>query len=280
MKRSLLLLVGSLLLASAGCRSDPAAIAVLERELRLKEDEIYRLRATVDDLQYCEQSSPQRADGGSASKSPADADDNQSHPKRGPEGPNGIAPPVIQMPSQPDTKVPDVLKGAYLLTPTADSRQVASIAIDRALTGGVSADGIPGDQGLLVVVEPRDRAGRTVDAPAEISIVLLDPALKDRDGTALRVARWDFTAAETAALFRRNGARKTIHLTTPWLGDPPAHGNLHLFVRYVTGDGRKLQADTPVVVALPSDATRRASQVAQETSSVRTRRPTWSPDRP
>ena len=40
------------LLATAGCRSDPA-IAVLERELRLKEDEIYRLRAAVEDLQDC-----------------------------------------------------------------------------------------------------------------------------------------------------------------------------------------------------------------------------------
>ncbi len=38
------------LVATSGCRSDPA-IPILERELRLKDDEIYRLRANLEDLQ-------------------------------------------------------------------------------------------------------------------------------------------------------------------------------------------------------------------------------------
>ena len=43
-----------------------------------------------------------------------------------------------------------------------------------------------------------------------MSVVVIDPAL---DGNAARVARWDFTAAETAAMFRRSGAALAIHLT-------------------------------------------------------------------
>ena len=70
-----------------------------------------------------------------------------------------------------------------------------------------------------------------------MSVVVLDPAF---EGEAARVARWDFTAAETAAMFRRTGTESAIHLTMAWPGDPPAHGKLHLFVRYVTADGRKL----------------------------------------
>jgi len=54
---------------------------------------------------------------------------------------------------------------------------------------------------LLVVVEPRDRTGRTVDAPANMSVVVIDPAL---EGNAARVARWDFTVAETAAELQVN----------------------------------------------------------------------------
>ena len=45
--------------------------------------------------------------------------------------------------------------------PSGDSRHVASIALDRTLTGGINSGDGSGDQGLLVVVEPRDRAGRT-----------------------------------------------------------------------------------------------------------------------
>ena len=105
-----------------------------------------------------------------------------------------------------------------------------------------------------MVVEPRDRAGRTVDAPADMSVVVIDPAL---EGNAARVARWDFTAAETAAMFRRSGSSLAIHLTMAWPGDPPAHHKLHLFVRYVTADGRKLQADQPIEVALAGDRTTR-----------------------
>ena len=40
------------LLMTTGCRSDPA-VPILERELRRKEDEIYRLRATLEELQDC-----------------------------------------------------------------------------------------------------------------------------------------------------------------------------------------------------------------------------------
>ncbi len=42
--------VGWLLLATAGCRSDPN-VAILERELRRKEDEIYRLKWALEDAQ-------------------------------------------------------------------------------------------------------------------------------------------------------------------------------------------------------------------------------------
>ena len=138
--------------------------------------------------------------------------------------------------------------------PSGDSRQVAAIALNRMLTGGMNTGDGDGDQGLLVVVEPRDRAGRTIDAPAEIIVVVLDPAL---EGEAARVARWDFSAAETAAMFRRTGAAAAIHLTTTWPGDPPKHNKLRLFVRYVTADGRKLQADAPIEVAPAGEKTAR-----------------------
>ena len=313
-------LAGLALLTIAGCRSDPA-IPVLERELRLKEDEIYRLQAMVDDVQDGASSCQDWSDSDSAS-----AESEVTTPRRraASNGANGVKPPMIELPSRPADKVPDTLKtpagalppglevpehlrgpskplgptgaepaepstnrgflpdrreseGPALqrsaaamrprsgrattasrsasgtpLMPSGDSEQVAAIALNRILTGGMNTGHGDGDQGLLVVVEPRDRAGRTIDAPAEVIVVVLDPAI---EGEAARVARWDFSAAETAALFRRTGETEAIHLTTAWPGDPPKHNKLRLFVRYVTADGRWLEANTPIEVALPGDKT-------------------------
>ena len=116
------------------------------------------------------------------------------------------------------------------------------------------------------------------------------------------MARWDFTPAETAAMFRRSGSSRAIHLTTVWPGEPPAHHKLHLFVRYVTADGRKLQAGQPIEVVLPGDPTTRwtadaASQqpadreapaaatsgpsphAAKRSEEPKSERPVWSPER-
>jgi len=323
MKTWQLIVTSLILLATAGCRSDPA-VAILERELRLKEDEIYRLQATVEDLrdsQVCHDRS--------ATRSRADDDDSEPSASRRRSGPSP-RPPAVELPSKPGTEVPDTLKGpsdglppglevpenlrgpskplnpkdgapgappskptaertslpsldepdgpalgrdagaepvrprrmamasrtvaSEPLTPGCDSRRVAGIVLNRALTGGIGAEDRPGDQGLLIVAEPRDRAGRIVDAPAEMSVVVIDPAMQ---GNAARVARWDFNAAEVASMFRRTNAGPAIHLTTAWPNEPPAHSKLRLFVRYVTADGRKLQTDIPIEVALPGDKTAR-----------------------
>ena len=74
----------------------------------------------------------------------------------------------------------------------ADNSSVAQITLHPALTGGIGSGGRPGDEGLLVVVEPRDFGGNIVNAPGDISVALLDPALT---GEQARLARWDFAAA-------------------------------------------------------------------------------------
>jgi hypothetical protein len=180
------------------------------------------------------------------------------------------------------------LSASAPLTPAGDSRHVAGIMLNRTLTGSILGEDRSGDQGLLVVVEPRDGDGRSVDAPAEINVVVLDPALKDE---ACRVARWDFTAAETAGMFRRSGSGQAIHLAAAWPADPPAHRKLHLFVRYVTADGRRLEANQPIEVVLPGDQTDRgttadAGPAAGPSPHTRAhgddseaQRPVWSPDR-
>ncbi len=324
--------VALLLPAIAGCRSDPN-IAILERELRHKEDEIYRLKWAIEDLQDTSSCSDDWRPRSSES---------ETAPSRrsGSAPPSGATPPAIELPSRPTEGVPDSLvppgvpehsrgpSGPALdkgvdgvsavvplmgmpIRPSGDSRQTTTIALNRTMTGGINGDGADGDQGLMAVVEPRDATGRPLDAPAEISAVVLDPAITDAEGKAVCVARWEYTTAETAELFRRAGSSLAIHLMMAWPDERPKHNKLHLFTRYVTADGRELQDDIPIEIALPGDRSSRwtpaeldrteqqipalearrvepqpvssprpAPRVATRERKPKMKRPVWSPERP
>ncbi len=109
--------------------------------------------------------------------------------------------------------------------PADDSRAVMQITLHPALTGGIG-NGAAGDQGLLVVVEPRDQAGNIVVAPGQTSVALIDPALQ---GEQARFARWDFSPAQTARMLH-TGSEPGIHLRLPWRA-MPAHDRMKVYVR-------------------------------------------------
>jgi hypothetical protein len=159
----------------------------------------------------------------------------------------------------------------------ADNSPVAQITLHPALTGGIGSGIRHGDEGLLVVVEPRDFGGNIINAPGNISVALLDPALT---GEQARLVRWDFAAAETQGMLR-TGSQPGIHLRLPW-NFTPAHDRLKVFVRYTTRDGRKLQAERLISVALndPPPAGREAlPDAAPPQTASRPQRPQWSPVR-
>jgi hypothetical protein len=171
-----------------------------------------------------------------------------------------------------------------------DSQPVAQITLHPSLTGGIG-NGAGGDEGLLVVVEPRDFAGNIVPASGETSVALIDPALF---GEQARLARWDFTAAQTERMLH-TGAEPGIHLRLMWRSSP-AHDRLKVFVRYTTRDGRKLQAERIIAVATGARGMRPETEVGpwssdraedgarspDRSSDLRQaapQRPQWSPDR-
>jgi len=162
-------------------------------------------------------------------------------------------------------------------SPLADNSPVAQITLHPALTGGIGNGGQHGDEGLLVVVEPRDFSGNIVNAPGDISVALLDPALT---GEQARLARWDFVVAQTQGMIR-TGSQQGIHLRLPWTSTP-AHDRLKVFVRYTTRDGRKLQAERLIAVAL-NDLPPVRREVLPDAEPARTasrpQRPEWAPVR-
>jgi hypothetical protein len=142
-----------------------------------------------------------------------------------------------------------------------DSKDVGQLVLNRMLTGGYSTEGRSGDCGVLAVIEPRDAKGRRLEAPADVAVMLIDPS---KTGPQAKLARWDFPAAETAKLFRGNGIARGMYVECPWPDRPPENNRLHLFVRYTTRDGRKLEADQSVEVALPGEKAARWTQAGPE----------------
>ena len=232
-------------LALAGCHSDPE-LAYLRNDNFKKEQEIYRLRNRVEELQEAvESSAPARP--GVLRAAPAEMP-LESGPLNGPAdypprpGPcaggtgqfragNTHSRPHFRFPPAWKLRrvrcprrygLPRVVDGRHNrlgrrgrlpaprsgLRPMAtsagasalrDNAAVAQITLHPALTGGIGTSGRHGDEGLLVVVEPRDFAGNIVNASGSVSVALLDPALT---GEQARLARWDFTAAETREWLR------------------------------------------------------------------------------
>jgi hypothetical protein len=131
---------------------------------------------------------------------------------------------------------------------TASDDTVTQITLNRKLTGGHNADGQPGDDGLMVVVEPLDAKGDLLEIPGEVSVVVLDPA---QEGEAARVARWDFTAEEAAEHIKRTPMGDGLHFELRWPHGPPANRDLNLYVRYTTPEGKKLQVEKKIEVEVP-----------------------------
>ena len=251
-----LILLASLVAAGCGNHKN---IVLLERDLRLQEDEIYHLECLLDECEASREATIREneslkkelatGDRGPGYDTP-EAPSRPSKPSRRspgrPEEPK-LETPTIELPEPsgvPSVELPPASDGGAQLksgTPT-------QLVIDKRLTGGLDRDGRGGDEGLLVVVEPRDDAGRPVKASGALSVALMDPS---EQGEAARVARWDFAAHEVQSHFHSTVFGRGLQFELPWPGDPPKNSALRLYVRFVTEDGKKLNADMPINVKPP-----------------------------
>ena len=153
--------------------------------------------------------------------------------------------PQIELPTTPETLPKET-------GPTNDEAAVdgspTKIVFNKRLTGGLDRDGQPGDEGILVAVEPRDDAGRLIETAGAMSIVLLDPA---EQGEQARVARWNYRADEIPGHFHNTPFGRGLQFELPWPGEPPKNRDLQLFVRFTTIEGQKITADTKIDVPAP-----------------------------
>ncbi len=288
-------------LALAGCRANSYR-TMLEQESRQWEDRFYVVKDQLDQCQAVLETTRQRnweLEGDVGGPSSSDLHDALIFPGLKSKSGGALAPPSVEgmssdrfqkdtpdslqlhtpekiepsnsqplTPSPPEpgsdaplfkkpdsAPKPDLKRGSNL---SGDSREVARIELIGMPTDGYDSDGRPGDEGVQFVLQPRDTNGKTLDAAAPISIVVVDPL---PEGKSVRLARWDLTPQQAAGYHDRSP--RGFHLRLPWPGATPQHSRLRLFARYTTADGRKVQAEKAITVAIADE-----------------QRPNWSIDPP
>jgi len=122
-------------------------------------------------------------------------------------------PPRNPPPSGANREVP-----TRLLTLEPADPRISHLHLNPLLTSGSDFDHKPGDEGLTVVIEPRNRDDVFVPLAGPVSIVLMDLS---QQGDAQRFARWEIDANAAQQSLQDSSTVRGIQLRLPWPKSPP-----------------------------------------------------------
>ncbi|RCS52634.1 hypothetical protein DTL42_07285 [Bremerella cremea] len=309
----------SLFAIVGGCRSTDPSVQLLEHESRGLEDKVYHLHDIVqrkeaeiaslrreNETLRKQLGLPQGNTAASIEEELVPAPASRSMDINIEELENSMSP-VIEMgmsSNLPELESvapgPELMAGPMLeellpLQEVVTDRVVTKISLNSKLTGGYNVDTKPGDDGVMVVIEPQNADGQYVDVAGPVSVVLLDPTYSGKEAF---VDRWDFDATYSADHLQCTLLGKGVHLKIPWTEGPPEHENLQLHVRFTTEDGEVLQEKkdikidlrggtsqswTPATIPLPGPRTAaNPAKVSDESSPEKPgplKKPLWKPFR-
>lgn len=124
--------------------------------------------------------------------------------------------------------------------------RVVELAFHPTLSRAANFDDVTDDDGLYLVLQPRNAQGQVVPIAADLAIVILDPA---REGDAARIGRRDFSANEVRAKMQPRGTNQGVHLRLPWNGPDPSADRVLVFARYTFPDGRQVVGEKTFFVS-------------------------------
>ncbi|MCA9126802.1 MAG: hypothetical protein KDB22_06950, partial [Planctomycetales bacterium] len=113
--------------------------------------------------------------------------------------------------------------------PAVTDLRVVEMVIHPTLSRALNLDDRNDDDGVYVVLIPKNERGQMVPVAAELSVVVLDPA---RDPKEARLGRWDYSEEQVRELLQPMGNRQGIHLTLRFSGPKPLADQVIVFARY------------------------------------------------
>jgi len=142
----------------------------------------------------------------------------------------------IQLPaSKPSTPDSAVVQSSATLTKTkpVDPR-VRQIDWHPTMCRAQNVDGKPGDDGLYLVLVPRNNAGEFVPSTGDLTIVIEET---QSDNSVLRIGRYEYTAEELKEHLEPIGSAPGLHLPIRWNDQTPNSTSVDVYVKFTLSDG-------------------------------------------
>jgi hypothetical protein len=117
-------------------------------------------------------------------------------------------------------------------------------------TGGADEDGAPGDEGMVLVIVPKDEDGAAVKVPGRAVVAAweVSPA-----GIKTPIGSWDVPADKLRRTWKSGLISTGYFVALPWQTIPTSD-RVRVAVRLVTSDGRAYETDRDITVKPPSGA--------------------------
>lgn len=145
---------------------------------------------------------------------------------------------------------------------TSQTYGVRQLVLGRG-TGGYDDDRCPGDEGLQVVVEPRDGDGHPLKASGSLHVEAL--AITP-EGLKLPLSAWDISPIQLRRTWRSGWFSTGYHVVLPWQNWPSTE-KVRVIARLTLTDGRMFEAEKEVRVRPTPPAHRRALPAAVDATT-------------
>ncbi len=142
--------------------------------------------------------------------------------------------------------------------------RIDHLSINTWLTGGRNTDQRPGDDELVVVIQPHDKDGEPVKLPGTLQLRLTDPAAPEN---SRQIGNWRFTPGECRKRWLASMLSRGFLFKLPWQ-TPPTRSRLLLHARFDTTDGRRFDADTLIHIQPPTTPLTPPAQTSNDPSDL------------
>lgn len=128
-----------------------------------------------------------------------------------------------------------------------------SIAIARG-TGGYDEDGVPGDEALQLVLEPRDADGHAIKAPGSLTVQALEITV---EGLKTPLDIWEVPPEQLRKKWHSGLLTHGYQVILPWRNWPTSE-KLRVVARFTLADGRAYEAERDITIRLTTAARRKS----------------------
>ncbi|MFM7539702.1 MAG: hypothetical protein ACKO9Z_08590 [Planctomycetota bacterium] len=125
---------------------------------------------------------------------------------------------------------------------------VRSVVVGRSTTP-IDDDRLPGDEGVQVVLEPRDADGKLQRAPACASVTIVEV---DGQGLKSPIGTWDYSPEQMRASWKQGLLTSGFVLNCLWQA-PPKSDRVKIMASFTMEDGRRFEAEKELAIKPPVD---------------------------